>query len=75
MIRPINLRQETYNLYNNIKQKFCKHENLKFYRNIYGDEINRRSTNNKIYRSIWICKDCGKVIYKEDLNGEKEINL
>ena len=46
-----------------LKQIVCKHENLEFIRNIYGDEINKVNLK-YIYRSIWKCKDCGKIIYK-----------
>lgn len=55
-----------------IKRILCKHENLDFVRNIYGDEINRISLK-YIYRSKWVCKDCGKTIYKSELyEGGKE---
>lgn len=54
-----------------LKKMFCKHENLEFIRNIYGDEINRISLKH-IYRSIWQCKDCGKIVYKGKLGGENE---
>ena len=50
-----------------LKQIVCKHENLEFIRNIYGDEINRVSLKH-IYRSMWKCKDCGKIIYKGELH-------
>lgn len=49
-----------------LKKLFCKHEDLEFVRNIYGDEINRINYR-KIYRSIWLCKKCGKQIYKGSL--------
>ena len=42
---------------------FCDHTFLTFVRNIYGDEINQH--NGK--RSIWKCKSCGKLIYKDKL--------
>lgn len=41
-----------------IKIIFCSHHNFKWYRNIYGDEINRLNA-----RSIWECK-CGKFKLK-----------
>ena len=47
------------------KKLLCKHKFV-FNRNIYGDEINRISLR-KIYRSKWVCSDCGKVKYKESL--------
>ena len=37
---------------------FCLHPNLKFVRNIYGDEINVWSGN----RSIWRCRRCGRTV-------------
>lgn len=43
---------------------FYKHKNLKFIRNIYGDEINHISPIKMTYRSEWKCNDCGKIIYK-----------
>lgn len=46
-----------------IKQFFCKHNNIEFIRNIYGDEINTANA-----RSVWKCKYCGKIIYKNKLN-------
>ena len=46
-----------------IKQLFCKHNNIEFIRNIYGDEINYANT-----RSVWKCKYCGKILYRRHLN-------
>ena len=46
----------------------CPKHDLVFVRNIYGDEINKISTNKKIYRSEWRCTKCGKVKYKTYLN-------
>ena len=51
----------------NIKNITCKHE-LAFVRNIYGDEINIVSTENRTYRSEWQCTKCGKIKYKQYLN-------
>lgn len=48
---------------NFIKSWFCKHE-YEFVRNIHGDEINY--LNGK--RSIWKCKKCGKLQYRDELN-------
>ena len=45
-----------------IKSWFCKHEYV-FVRNIHGDEINWCGG----YRSIWRCKKCGKLQYREQL--------
>jgi len=44
-----------------------KHE-LSFVRNIYGDEINKISPKNRVYRSEWQCIKCGKIKYKPYLN-------
>lgn len=54
-----------------IKRILCKHENLDFVRNIYGDEINWISTKH-LYRSIWVCRECGKIIYKGELYKREE---
>ena len=53
-----------------IRRIFCKHKNLIFVRNIYGDEINQVSLKHT-YRSIWVCEDCGKIIYKGELYEER----
>ena len=45
-----------------IKRLFCEHE-YEFVRNIYGDEINACGE----YRSIWKCKKCGKIEYRQNL--------
>lgn len=45
----------------------CKHNDLEFYKNIYGDNINGYSSGVPIYRSIWRCKNCGKLILRENL--------
>lgn len=50
-----------------IKRIFCKHD-YAFRENIYGDKINHISSRNKTYRSIWICRKCGKVQKREYLN-------
>jgi len=50
-----------------IKKLFCKHSNIVWIRNIYGDEINLISSSFKTFRSIWKCKDCNKIILKEKL--------
>ena len=47
-----------------IKQFFCKHNNIEFVRNIYGDEINTANA-----RSVWKCKYCGKILYSGYLNN------
>lgn len=57
---------------NFFKRIFCSHndDDLEFVRNVYGDEINWRSGKN-IVRSIWVCKNCGKTIYKSELYETK----
>ena len=49
-----------------IQRLFCNHKNIKFIRNIYGDEINHVSLS-KVYRSWWECSDCGRHIPKGEL--------
>lgn len=44
------------------KRLFCKHE-YEWERNIYGDEINYCGGK----RSIWKCKKCGKIQYRDKL--------
>lgn len=46
-----------------IKQLFCRHRRVYFYRNIYGDEINEESG----FRSWHRCINCGKLIKKKEL--------
>lgn len=58
-----------------VKQMFCDHNEHVHLMNIYGDYINYISPINKIYRSIWRCKRCNKIIYKEKLGPEKKVNL
>jgi hypothetical protein len=49
-----------------LKRLFCRHKNIYFIRNIYGDEINQVS-DSKTYRSWWKCADCDKFVKKEKL--------
>lgn len=59
------------NLINQLcKQLFCKHEWVHV-SNIYGDMI--RYTGWK--RSVWKCKKCGRLKYKENLYYGDKINL
>jgi hypothetical protein len=51
-----------------IKRIWCiinghNRQNVRFLRNIYGDEINFRNG----YRSEWCCAGCGHYIYKDAL--------
>lgn len=52
---------------NFLKRLLCDHD-LKFVRNIYGDEINQISPPNKTIRSIYMCEKCRKIIYSTALN-------
>ena len=47
------------------KHLFCKHKDLEFLGNIYGDLIDIFSTSKHINRSAWKCKNCGKIVFKE----------
>lgn len=46
----------------------CKHNEVEFIRNIYGDEINFRNGN----RSEFKCNRCRRIVYKKDLYDEKK---
>jgi len=50
-----------------LKRMFCKHRNQDFIRNIYGDEIIASGWN----RSLWHCKDGGKIIENPRLMYER----
>ena len=54
------------------KRILCKHINQECMSNFYGDFINVVS-NRKIIRSVWRCKDCGKIIYKEVLGEDCKV--
>ncbi len=58
---------------NIIKRLRCKHTNKECMSNFYGDYINIVSYHNKIIRSVWRCKNCGKIIYSEYL--DKDCNV
>ena len=49
--------------------KKCEHD-WKFVRNIYGDEINHCGG----YRSLWECRKCGRLQWRESLYQEENIN-
>lgn len=55
-----------------IKRISCKHNNQECLTNVYGDYITCLSSGKKIYRSIWKCSDCGKIIMSEILNEKCE---
>jgi len=48
-----------------VKMLFCRHRNLKFVRNIYGDEIVHSGG---FKRSWWKCERCGAMKYKPELH-------
>lgn len=50
-----------------VKRLSCKHDNLKCVTNYHGDMIHQVSTYKRIYRSAWICTNCGKTIFSEHL--------
>ena len=51
-----------------LKQLFCKHENKTCLTNCYGDYIDIASGYKfPTIRSIWKCKDCGKIIKSQYL--------
>lgn len=50
-----------------LRQLFCLHKHKECITNIYGDMVNLLSTKHKIYRSVWKCKDCGKIFYESSL--------
>lgn len=56
---------------NILKSTFCNHSNHThtFIRNIHGDEINQYNA-----RSIWMCDNCKKLIYKNTLKNTGEIS-
>lgn len=47
-----------------IKRLICRHQDLVFVRNIYGDEI----IHTGYKRSIWICDTCTKLILKDEIH-------
>ena len=56
-----------------IQRIFCKHENKRCLTNVAGDYIFYVSTNSRhVYRSIWGCPDCGKIIMSEYLDDNCE---
>ena len=49
-----------------IQTLFCKHNygNLVFKRNIGGDEMRIHYVKEGLAKSEWVCKQCGRVVYK-----------
>lgn len=46
------------------KRLFCRHQNLEFVRNLYGDEIVDWGWK----RSVWACKRCDAAVGKDELH-------
>ena len=55
-----------------IKVMFCKHDdsNLKFIRNIGGDEMLIYYVKNGLAKSEWLCNHCGRIVHKNFRVGE-----
>lgn len=51
----------------------CKHDDYRFITNFYGDAILKVSPSNRIYRSLYECSNCGKLMYSSQLNMDKNI--
>lgn len=49
-----------------IKRLLCRHRNLRFVRNLYGDQI----THSGYKRSEWKCKHCGAWVLKSALHDD-----
>lgn len=47
-----------------IRSLLCKHRDVHFVRNVYGDEIN--TTGGK--RSVWRCQRCGGIVLRDLLH-------
>lgn len=58
-------------IYKLINYTPCQHEVYEFVTNFYGDAINQVSSSDKIYRSLWKCRDCSKLQYRGELNKER----
>ena len=49
-----------------VRRLFCRHE-LRFVRNIYGDEINLMNG-----RSLWVCYKCGADMVRRELHTSND---
>ena len=49
-----------------IRSLFCRHREVRFWANLYGDEINLSGGK----RSLWGCAECGKVQARDDLHDD-----
>jgi len=56
-----------------LNKLFCKHKEIEFLENLYGDKINHYS-GKEICRSLWRCKNCGKIIKNNKLFKEEKLN-
>lgn len=56
---------------NIFKKLLCKHENIEFCGNIYGDLIDHYSTSRYINRSAHRCADCGRMFFSESFGTTK----
>jgi hypothetical protein len=63
-----------FKLKNLVKYIKYKHECVEFIENVYGDRINFLSTSKHITRSLWRCKQCGRLLRNEYLVKNKEDN-
>lgn len=52
------------------KRLFCRHKDLEFLGNVYGDLIYDVSTLFRLNRSAWRCKKCGHIVFKECFGDE-----
>ncbi|MDF3052610.1 MAG: hypothetical protein K0S19_715 [Geminicoccaceae bacterium] len=58
------------NKVNFLQWLFCKHPNMQFVRNLYGDELNHASLTT-VYRSVWQCADCLMFENRRELHDDK----
>lgn len=52
-----------------LRHLFCRHRDLQFLRNIYGDEINACGGK----RSWWRCTKCGAIKARGDLHDDGDL--
>jgi hypothetical protein len=57
---------------NLLKALFCRHKDLKFWDNVYGDRITHLSTSKETCRSLWECQKCGMLVKRPYLAIETE---
>ena len=50
-----------------VRQSFCKHPDMTFSRNVFGDEINWLKG-----RSVWRCGKCDGFIVRQNLHLPKD---